>query len=201
MSTATRLFLTNCAIAPLSLLVICGVHLSILPAWWRRNSTVAIGLEIGDPKNVLILASAGLFSGISAIILASSRAVKHTPQYHEKSSTVWYGHGCPRQRPLGTTGKKKQLRRKEEQWFWRQGGREQDACNRSWGRNPKTCYLRALWSVKARGRGAVCSFTSLLWQDYRSGPHPHSGSDPSSLSVRACHHNCGLTRIPIVRFF
>ena len=41
MSAATILFLTICATAPLSLLRICGVHLIILPAWWRRNSTGA----------------------------------------------------------------------------------------------------------------------------------------------------------------
>ena len=39
MSVATILFLTICATAPLSLPIIRGVHLIILPAWWRRNST------------------------------------------------------------------------------------------------------------------------------------------------------------------
>jgi len=39
LSAATILFLTICATAPLSLLIFHGVHLIILPAWWRRNST------------------------------------------------------------------------------------------------------------------------------------------------------------------
>ena len=39
MSAATILFLTICATAPLSLPIICGIHLIILPAWWHRNST------------------------------------------------------------------------------------------------------------------------------------------------------------------
>jgi len=38
MSASGILFLTICATAPLSLPVIRGVHLIILPAWWRRNS-------------------------------------------------------------------------------------------------------------------------------------------------------------------
>ena len=34
-----EVFLTICATAPLSLPIIRGVHLIILPAWWRRDST------------------------------------------------------------------------------------------------------------------------------------------------------------------
>ena len=45
-SAATILFLTICATAPLSLLIIGGVHLIILPARWRRNATDYIGGNI-----------------------------------------------------------------------------------------------------------------------------------------------------------